>query len=41
MTSAFQPDFEQLRVDNLHAYYGESHILHGITLDVNGGMLIH
>ncbi len=40
MTSAFQPDFEQLRVENLHAYYGESHILHGIALDVRRGELV-
>lgn len=40
MTSAFKPDFEQLRVRNLHAHYGESHILHGIDLDVGRGELV-
>jgi len=40
VTSAFKPDFEQLRVRNLHAHYGESHILHGIDLDVGRGELV-
>ncbi|TCO80982.1 amino acid/amide ABC transporter ATP-binding protein 2 (HAAT family) [Plasticicumulans lactativorans] len=40
MTSAFQPDFEQLHVEDLHAFYGESHILHGIDLRVNRGELV-
>ncbi|PWV60076.1 ABC transporter ATP-binding protein [Plasticicumulans acidivorans] len=40
MTSAFRPDFEALQVSNLHAYYGESHILHGIEFEVRRGELI-
>lgn len=31
---------EFLRVSNLHAFYGESHILHGIDLKVDKGELI-
>jgi len=33
-------DYEQLRVSGLHAFYGESHILHGIDLVVNRGELV-
>jgi len=33
-------DYEQLRVSGLHAFYGESHILHGIDLIVNRGELV-
>jgi len=40
VTSAFKPDFEQLRVTDLHAFYGESHILHGIDLQVGRGELV-
>ena len=40
MTSAFQPDFELLRVTDLHAFYGESHILHGIDFVVNRGEVV-
>ncbi|WP_428623131.1 ABC transporter ATP-binding protein [Sedimenticola sp.] len=29
-----------LQIDGLHAYYGESHILHGINLDVCEGELV-
>ncbi len=29
-----------LQVQELHAWYGESHILHGVTLDVNRGELV-
>ena len=25
-----------LEVNNLHAYYGQSHILHGVDLNVDG-----
>jgi branched-chain amino acid transport system ATP-binding protein len=32
MTSAFTPKPEMLRIHDLHAFYGESHILHGIDL---------
>ncbi len=31
---------EMLRIRDLHAYYGESHILHGVDLDVNRGEVI-
>lgn len=32
MSSAFKPTGEMLRVTDLHAFYGESHILHGIEV---------
>jgi branched-chain amino acid transport system ATP-binding protein len=32
--------YEQLRISGLHAFYGESHILHGIELVVNRGELV-
>jgi branched-chain amino acid transport system ATP-binding protein len=38
--SAFAPRFEFLRVTNLHAFYGESHILHGIDFTVHRGELV-
>jgi branched-chain amino acid transport system ATP-binding protein len=37
MTSAFQSRAEMLRIRDLHAFYGESHILHGIDLTVARG----
>ena len=40
MNSAFAPGGEMLRVADLHAFYGESHILHGIDLQVNQGELV-
>lgn len=40
MTSAFSPDVEMLRVANLHAFYGESHVLHGIDFNVNRGEVV-
>jgi branched-chain amino acid transport system ATP-binding protein len=40
MTSAFAPDVEMLRVTDLHAFYGESHILHGIDFSVNRGEVV-
>ncbi|GGU54556.1 ABC transporter ATP-binding protein [Pseudomonas laurentiana] len=40
MSSLNVPDFEQLRVSDLHAFYGESHILHGIDLQVRRGELV-
>ena len=40
MTSAFTPDTEMLRVTGLHAFYGESHILHGIDFVVNRGEVV-
>jgi len=29
-----------LEVENLHAYYGQSHILHGVDLNVNDGEIV-
>lgn len=29
-----------LRVDQLHAYYGKSHVLHGVTFDVGPGEIV-
>jgi branched-chain amino acid transport system ATP-binding protein len=29
-----------LRVENLHAYYGKSHILHGVTFDIQSGEIV-
>jgi branched-chain amino acid transport system ATP-binding protein len=29
-----------LEVSNLHAYYGQSHILHGVDLDVGDGEIV-
>jgi branched-chain amino acid transport system ATP-binding protein len=40
MSSAFAPGGEMLRLADLHAFYGESHILHGIDLQVNRGELV-
>ncbi|WP_151705431.1 ABC transporter ATP-binding protein [Nitrincola alkalilacustris] len=40
MTNAVKPDYEQLRISDLHAFYGESHILHGIDLTVRRGELV-
>ncbi len=40
MTSAFRPDTELLRVTDLHAFYGESHILHGMDFTVNQGEVV-
>ncbi len=31
---------ELLRIDDLHAWYGESHILHGVNLTVNEGDVV-
>ncbi len=39
--SAFDnPPVELLRVTNLHAFYGESHILHGVDFTVQRGELV-
>ena len=39
--SAFEnPPLELLRVTNLHAFYGESHILHGMDFSVRRGELV-
>ena len=40
MTSAFAPRHELLRVTDLHAFYGESHILHGIDLQLRKGEVV-
>lgn len=37
MTSAFNPQPVFLSLKDVHSYYGESHILHGIDLDVHRG----
>jgi branched-chain amino acid transport system ATP-binding protein len=34
------PPVELLRVTDLHAFYGESHVLHGIDFSVNRGELV-
>jgi branched-chain amino acid transport system ATP-binding protein len=34
------PPLELLRISDLHAFYGESHILHGMDLRVNRGELV-
>src|SRR5450830_338459 len=31
---------EMLRIEDLHAWYGESHILHGVNLSVNEGEVV-
>lgn len=31
---------EMLRISNLHAFYGESHILHGVNMEVRRGELV-
>jgi branched-chain amino acid transport system ATP-binding protein len=31
---------ELLRIENLNAWYGESHILHGVELSVNEGEVV-
>lgn len=33
-------DIEELRIIDLHTFYGESHILHGIDMQVNRGELV-
>lgn len=40
MTSAFEPRHELLRITDLHAFYGESHILHGIDVEVRKGEVV-
>jgi len=40
MTSAQMPNYEFLRVSDLHSFYGESHILHGIDLYMNRGEVV-
>jgi len=29
-----------LEIDNLHAYYGQSHVLHGVSLRVDAGEIV-
>jgi branched-chain amino acid transport system ATP-binding protein len=39
--SAVHPPTEALvSVDNIHTYYGKSHILHGVSLDVGAGEVV-
>jgi branched-chain amino acid transport system ATP-binding protein len=40
MTNGHAPGTEVMRVANLHAFYGESHILHGIDFSVSNGELV-
>jgi branched-chain amino acid transport system ATP-binding protein len=40
MTSAFTPGHEFLRLTGVHAFYGESHILHGVDLSVGKGEIV-
>ena len=40
MSSAFEPDTELLRITGLHAFYGESHVLHGMDFTVNKGEVV-
>jgi len=40
MKSAYSKGNEILRINDLHAFYGESHILHGIDLTVHEGELV-
>ncbi|SOB76299.1 amino acid/amide ABC transporter ATP-binding protein 2, HAAT family [Marinobacter sp. LV10R510-11A] len=40
MSQNVAKEYEQLRISGLHAFYGESHILHGIEMVVNRGELV-
>ncbi|MGA3796659.1 ABC transporter ATP-binding protein [Pseudomonas fluorescens] len=40
MSELPNPAREQLRLANVHAFYGESHILHGVDMTVNRGELV-
>lgn len=40
MSDSIKPNYEQLKITDLHAFYGESHILHGIDLLVRRGELV-
>ncbi|MGY2338819.1 ABC transporter ATP-binding protein [Pseudomonas sp. SDO5532_S415] len=40
MSEAHNQPREQLRLTNVHAFYGESHILHGVDMTVNRGELV-
>ncbi len=35
-----QGDIEMLHIDNLHAFYGKSHVLHGVSFDVQPGEIV-
>jgi len=35
-----QRDIEMLHIDNLHAFYGKSHVLHGVSFDVQAGEIV-
>jgi branched-chain amino acid transport system ATP-binding protein len=35
------PANELLRIENLNAWYGESHVLHGVNMSVNEGEVVH
>lgn len=40
MSDTTGSEYEQLRISGLHAFYGESHILHGINIAVRRGELV-
>ncbi|HVP67231.1 MAG TPA: ABC transporter ATP-binding protein [Anaeromyxobacteraceae bacterium] len=40
MSPAYASGAELLRVRDLHAFYGESHVLHGVDLDVDEGEVV-
>jgi branched-chain amino acid transport system ATP-binding protein len=40
VTSAFAPAHELLRLSGVHAFYGESHVLHGVDLSVKRGEVV-
>jgi branched-chain amino acid transport system ATP-binding protein len=40
VSSGSAPGVQMLNLQNVHAFYGESHILHGIELKVNRGELV-
>jgi branched-chain amino acid transport system ATP-binding protein len=40
VTGALEPQHEVLRVADLHAFYGESHILHGVDFNVGSGEVV-
>jgi len=35
-----QGGIEMLHIDNLHAFYGKSHVLHGVSFDVHPGEIV-
>lgn len=40
LAAAQVPDRELLRISDLHAWYGESHVLHGVNLTVREGEVV-